>query len=46
VIRLHLTDDPCRIPVRIETSMPVVGVTVMTLESYTRSLTHLAHGAP
>jgi hypothetical protein len=43
VIRLQLTDDLCRIPVRIETSMPVVGVTVMTLESYTRSPAHLAH---
>jgi uncharacterized protein DUF3108 len=43
VIRLQLTDDLCRIPVRIETSMPVVGATVMTLESYIRSPAHLAH---
>ena len=43
VIRLHLTDDVCRIPVRIETSMPVIGSTVLTLESYTRSPMHLAH---
>jgi hypothetical protein len=45
VIRLHLTDDMCRIPVRIETSMPVIGSTVLTLESYTRAPMHLAHVA-
>lgn len=42
-IRLHLSDDTCRIPIRIETSMPVIGATVLTLESYTRSPAHLAH---
>ena len=46
VIRLHLTDDMCRIPVRIETSMPVIGSAVLTLESFLRSPAHLAHSAP
>jgi hypothetical protein len=32
VIRLHLTDDECRIPVRIESNVPSVGKTVLTLE--------------
>jgi hypothetical protein len=35
-IRLHLTDDACRLPVRIESTMPDVGKTVLTLESATR----------
>lgn len=34
VIRVSLTDDACRIPVRIESSMPVVGTAVMLLESH------------
>jgi len=42
-IRLYLSDDLCRIPVRIETSVPVIGTTVLTLESYTPSSAHLAH---
>jgi hypothetical protein len=33
VIRLDLTDDDCRIPVQIESDMPVVGRTRMTLEA-------------
>jgi hypothetical protein len=35
VIRIHLTDDRCRLPVRIESTMPVIGTTVLTLESHT-----------
>ena len=35
VIRLSLSDDARRIPVRIESALPHVGVTVLTLESYT-----------
>ena len=42
VIRLHLSDDADRYPVRIESSVPVVGATVLTLESYTRPPQHLA----
>ena len=34
VIRIHLSDDACRIPVRIESRMPVVGAAVMLLESH------------
>jgi hypothetical protein len=34
-IRLYLSDDARRIPVRIESAMPVFGRAVLTLESYT-----------
>ena len=34
VIRIHFTDDRCRLPVRIESTMPVFGTTVLTLESH------------
>ena len=34
VIRINLTDDSMRMPVRIESAMPVVGTAVMTLESF------------
>ena len=36
VIRIHLTDDRCRLPVRIASEMPVFGTTVLTLESHTQ----------
>lgn len=36
VIRVHLTDDDCRLPVRIESRMPDIGKTVLTLESVVR----------
>ena len=42
VIRLHLSDDAARLPVRIESSVPVFGATVLTLESYTRPPQHYA----
>lgn len=42
VIRINFTDDGCRLPVRIESSAPVVGAAVMTLESYTHDRLHLA----
>lgn len=35
VIRINLTDDSVRLPVRIESSLPVVGTAVMTLETFT-----------
>ena len=35
VIRINLTDDHCRLPVRIESAMPVVGRAIMTLEHHT-----------
>ena len=34
-IRLHLSNDARRLPVRIESSIPVAGRVVLTLESYT-----------
>ena len=34
-IRLNLTDDARRLPVRIESQLPVFGATVLTLESVT-----------
>src|SRR5262249_7226695 len=34
VIRLHLSDDSRRLPVRIESVMPILGAAVLTLESY------------
>lgn len=37
VIRVNLSDDSCRIPVRIESQMPVIGAAVMLLESHNLS---------
>lgn len=37
VIRIHLTDDRCRLPVRLESTMPILGTTVLTLESHSHS---------
>ena len=34
VIRIDLSDDACRIPVRIESRMPVIGAAVMLLASH------------
>ena len=39
VIRFHLTDDARRIPVRIESSMPVGGRVVLSLQSGTGGCT-------
>jgi hypothetical protein len=33
IIRIHITDDACRLPARIETTMPIVGKAVMTMKS-------------
>ena len=46
VIRLHLSDDAYRYPVRIESSVPVLGTTVLTLEAYVRPTSHLATQHP
>lgn len=46
VLWINLTDDACRIPVRIQSQMPVVGAAVLTLESHTHAAEHQAHGAP
>ena len=46
VIRIHFTDDHCRLPVRIESVLPIVGTTVLTLESYTHPPVYCATQAP
>ena len=33
VIRIHLSDDECRLPARIESTMPVVGTATLTIAS-------------
>ncbi|HEX6628198.1 MAG TPA: DUF3108 domain-containing protein [Gemmatimonadaceae bacterium] len=33
VIRINLTDDQCRLPARIESTMPIVGKAIMTIKS-------------
>jgi len=33
IIRIHLTDDDCRLPARIESTMPVVGTATLTIDS-------------
>ena len=40
VILLDLTDDHCRIPVRIESTMPVIGRTTMSLETHNHPAEH------
>ena len=40
LIRIHFTDDACRLPVQIESRMPIVGSAVLTLESYTPAPGH------
>ena len=40
LIRIYLSDDERRLPVRIESAMPVVGTTVLTLQSHSRPDTH------
>lgn len=35
VIKVYLSDDSCRVPVRIDSDVPVVGAFVLSLESYT-----------
>jgi hypothetical protein len=42
IIRLHLSDDAFRYPVRIESAVPLLGATVLTLESITHPPTRLA----
>jgi hypothetical protein len=37
VIRIHLTDDDCRLPARIESTMPVVGTATLTIASQNTS---------
>ena len=44
VIRIYLSDDDLRLPVRIESAMPVVGTAVLTLQSHTEPHRHRAGG--
>jgi hypothetical protein len=37
VIRINLTDDARRLPVRIESTMPTIGTAVLTLDSHVRA---------
>ena len=47
VIRIYLTDDRCRLPVRIESDVPTVGRTVLALERVVHPEDHCAaHGRP
>ncbi len=42
VIWINLTDDRCRLPVRIQSQVPIAGAAVLTLESHTHPREHLA----
>jgi len=44
VIRINLSDDAQRVPVRIESAMPVIGTAVLTLDSYTAPAQRLVAG--
>jgi len=33
VIRIHLTDDDCRVPARIQSTMPIVGTAILSIDS-------------
>ncbi len=33
LIRIHLTDNECRLPARIESTMPLVGTAILTIDS-------------
>jgi hypothetical protein len=46
VIRINLTDDHCRIPVRIQSTVPVAGAAVLTLESRTPAAGQVAVVVP
>jgi hypothetical protein len=37
IITLHLTDDDYRLPVRIESAVPGIGTTILTLKTHTQS---------
>lgn len=37
IIRIHLSDDECRLPVRMESTMPMVGTAILTINSQQKS---------
>jgi hypothetical protein len=41
LIRINISDDDCRLPVRIESSMPVLGRATLTMESHSHPKSHL-----
>ena len=45
VIRIHLSDSACRLPLRIESRVPSMGKTVLSLESHTHPASHFAVAA-
>jgi hypothetical protein len=45
VIGIHFSDDHLRLPVRITSSMPVLGATVLTLTAHTRTGDYAVTGA-
>jgi hypothetical protein len=45
-IRIHLSDDPCRLPLRIESSMRGMGTTVLALEAHSHPPGHGATLSP
>jgi hypothetical protein len=45
VIRINLSDDACRLPVRMESSAPVVGKAVLTLAAHRHAPGHLPRAA-
>jgi hypothetical protein len=46
LIRINLSDDERRLPVRIESAMPIIGNAVLTLESHTGVVQQTLAGAP
>lgn len=42
VLVLHLSDDDCRLPLRIESQVPRIGRTILSLEAHTHPAAHLA----
>jgi hypothetical protein len=40
IIRIYLSDDGLRLPVRIESAMPIAGMAILTLESHTQPRAH------
>ena len=40
IIRIYLSDDDLRLPVRIESAMPRIGTAVLTLQAYTQPHRH------
>lgn len=45
IIRIYLSDDELRLPVRIESAMPIVGTAILTLQSHTRTHAHFVAGS-